>query len=339
MSRRTVVLAVALLLAGVAAFSVWRYLASVESQVKGDLEEVVVFRATTLIEPGITGAEAASSIEQAQALVRDVVFSGSTILCSGPVDREGSLDPTVCEANPGDLNALLASGITAGPISAGQVITADMFVAAASLDPNRLATDVPQGKMAVAVSPGEVGAVGGFLSPGDRVNVLATLTFSVEALKAILANPETRDLLLQGAILPGFLTSTATTEPPAEGEEIPTEATGDALAQYVMSLPDSVTFTRTILQNVPVLAVGGGTVSNPGTTDSTVAGGELSVVLEVLPAEAEMLEFARQNGVIGLSLLPAGEEYTELDLRGATIDDVTEFAERLVALLEAANAG
>ncbi|MDQ3782556.1 MAG: RcpC/CpaB family pilus assembly protein [Actinomycetota bacterium] len=344
MSRRTVVLAVALLLAGVAAFAVWRYLASVENQVRADLDEVVVYRATALIAAGTPGAEAASSIEPDQALVRDVVFAGSTILCAGPVDRDGAADAGICEGNPSDLNDLLSSGITAGPISAGQVITQDMFVAAASVDPNRLATDVPDGKVAVAVSPGEVGAVGGFLAPGDRVNVLATLTFSVETYKTILANPDTRDLLLQGAVLPDFLTGTIGAQPPAEDEETDpdtdtTDGPADPLAAYVASFPDSVTFTRTILQNIPVLAVGEGTVSDPQAASDTASDGELSVVLEVVPAEAEVLEFARQNGVIGLSLLPAGETNTELDLLGATIDDVTLFSDRLIALLEAANAG
>ncbi|MBA2336562.1 MAG: hypothetical protein H0V96_02185 [Acidimicrobiia bacterium] len=342
MSRRTVVLAVALLLAGVAAFAVWRYLASVENQVRADLDEVVVYRATALIAAGTPGTEAASSIQPYQALVRDVVFEGSTILCAGPVDRDTAADPAVCDANPFDLDDLLSSGITAGPISAGQVITEDMFVTADSVDPNRLATDVPTGKIAVAVSPGEVGAVGGFLSPGDHVNVLATLTFSVETFKEILANPATRQMLLQGAVPPGFLTGTSGAQPPTEEETTETDTTDvatDALAAWVASLPDSVTFTRTILQDIPVLAVGEGTVSNPQATDDTAADGELSVVLEVLPAEAEVLEFARQNGVIGLSLLPAGETYTDLDLQGATIDDVTLFSDRLVALLEDANAG
>ena len=63
MSRRTVVLTVALILAVVAAVAVWRYLASVEDQVRGDLDEVLVYKATSLIADGTAGTEAISAID------------------------------------------------------------------------------------------------------------------------------------------------------------------------------------------------------------------------------------------------------------------------------------
>lgn len=97
MSRRTVVATVALILAVVAAVAVWRYLSSVEDQVRGDLEEVLVYKATTLIADGTPGSEANSSIDTFPALVRDVVFEGSTIVCAGPVDPATAADPTVCD--------------------------------------------------------------------------------------------------------------------------------------------------------------------------------------------------------------------------------------------------
>jgi Flp pilus assembly protein CpaB len=341
MSRRTVVLTVALILAVVAAVAVWRYLSSVEDQVRGDLEEVLVYKATTLIADGTPGGEAISSIDTFPALVRDVVFEGSTIVCAGPVDPATAADPTVCDDNPGDINELLTSGVAAGPISEGQVITTDMFVEAGASDPDRLATDVPEGKMAVAMTPDEVGAVGQFVKPGDQVNVLATLTFGVESIKELLSNPETRDLVLEGAVLPDFLTNIQETETVDEEGNVVTEVSEDPLSQIAASLPDTVTFTRTILQNIPVLAVGTASLSNPqGVVDD--AGDPVtltSVVLEVLPNEAELLEFARRNGVLGLSLLPADGEYTELDLPGATIEDVTRFAERLITALENADGG
>lgn len=342
MSRRTVVLTVALVLAVVAAFAVWRYLSSVEDQVRGDIEEVLVYKATELISGGTPGVEAAASIEPAPALVGDVVFEGSTIVCAGPVDPAEAQDPTVCDENPGDIEALLESGASAGPISIGQVITTDMFVATGALDPNRLAATVPEGKMAVAMTPEEVGAVGQFVEPADRVNVLATLTFSVESLKQILSNPDTRDLLLQGAVLPDFLTQVQPDETGTEEGEVDTEAPVDALAAIAQSLPDSVTFTRTVLQNIPVLAVGSASVAaaEGGIVDDAADPSTItSVVLEVLPDEAELLEFARRNGQLGLSLLPADGEYRQLDLPGATIDDVTRFAERLITVLESADAG
>jgi Flp pilus assembly protein CpaB len=337
-----VVLTVALILAVVAAVAVWRYLSSVEDQVKGDIEEVLVYKATSLIADGTPGSEASSSIEAAPALVRDVVFEGSTIVCAGPVDPTTATDPTVCDDNPSDIDEVLTDGVAAGPISEGQVITTDMFVAAGASDPDRLAANVPEGKMAVAMSPEEVGAVGQFVAPADRVNVLATLTFSVESIRELLSNPETRDLLLQGAVIPEFLTNTEVIETTNEEGEVVTEVSPDALSQIAASLPDTVTFTRTILQNIPVLAVGSASVTNPqGLVDDVSSDPDTvtSVVLEVLPDEAELLEFARQNGVLGLSLLPADGEYTELELTGATMEDVTRFAERLITALENADGG
>ena len=103
MSRRTVVLSVALVLAVVAAVAVWRYLASVENQVRGDLEEVLVYQATALIADGTSGTEAISADRTFPALVRDVVFEGSTIVCAGPVDPATAADPTVCDENPSDI--------------------------------------------------------------------------------------------------------------------------------------------------------------------------------------------------------------------------------------------
>ena len=342
MSRRTVVLVVAFVLAGVAAFAVWRYLSSVENQVRGDLEEVVVYRATEFIPDGTSGAEASGSIAPDTALVQEVVFADSTILCAGPVDGETAADPTVCDQNPSDIDGLLAEGVAAGPISAGQLITEDSFVASDAVDPNRLAADVPEGKMAVIMGPAEVGAAGAFVAPGDHVNVLATMTFSVESIKEMLADPATRGLLLQGAVLPEFLTNVTSTETETETGETITEVSDDALAQIAASLPDQITFTRTILQDIPVLRVGSASVTNPeGEVDESTGAAvdDVAVVLEVLPNEAELLEFARQNGTLGMTLLPASGEYTELDLPGATMDDVTRFAERLITALENADAG
>ena len=81
MGRRTIVLVVALLLAGLSAFAVYNYLTSVEDQVK-------VFRATRLIPQGTPGNQAQSSLAVDNALKDNVVFEGSTILCTGPVNPE-----------------------------------------------------------------------------------------------------------------------------------------------------------------------------------------------------------------------------------------------------------
>ena len=58
MGKRTIVLVVALLLAAVSGFSVWRYLDTLEDKVRRDIDEVQVFRATEAITQGTSGTEA-----------------------------------------------------------------------------------------------------------------------------------------------------------------------------------------------------------------------------------------------------------------------------------------
>ena len=64
MGKRTIVLVVALLLAAVSAFSVWRYLDTLEDRVRRDINEVEVYRATQRIATGTSGAEAKDLIEE-----------------------------------------------------------------------------------------------------------------------------------------------------------------------------------------------------------------------------------------------------------------------------------
>lgn len=338
MSRRAVVLVVSLLLAGLAAFSVWRYLTDVEENVRADISEVVVFRATALIETGADGASARSLIEESTALAENVAFPGSTVLCTGPANREGAnVDFAVCDDNPSDLNALLNGAVAAGPISAGQLITSDMFVAPADLDLQTLSGTIPQGKVAIAVNPGDIGSVGGFIRPGDRVNVLATVNIDVGALNELLANPDTRDFVLNNIDLAGLFGATTQTQviQDEEGNPIVVEVPTDPLGQYAATLPDSVEFTQTILQDIHVLGYGPATLANPSALDGEEITGEEAVVLEVTPTEAEQIEFARQRATLSLSLLPADEDYTEFETRGVTGDDIFDFLDLLREQLEA----
>ena len=76
MGRRTIVLVIAIALAAVSAFAVWRYLTTVESDIRADITEVQVYRATELIEAKTTGEDAQPFIEGALALRENVVFEG-----------------------------------------------------------------------------------------------------------------------------------------------------------------------------------------------------------------------------------------------------------------------
>ena len=158
MGRRTIVLVVALVLAAVSAFAIFSYLGSVEDQVKGDIVEVQVFRAIQGIPGGTPGNQAAMRIDESTALAVNVVFEGSTILCTGPVNPEDSGE---CIDNPQNLGNVLNGKVSAGPISKGQLITTQMFIDPIELTSVSLSEHLQEGTVAIAMSTSAVASAGG----------------------------------------------------------------------------------------------------------------------------------------------------------------------------------
>ena len=328
MGRRTLVLIIAIVLAGVSAFAIWRYLTTIEDTVKADITEVTVYRATAFIDTGTEGTEASEFIEESTALRETVVFEESAILCLGPVERTEGEDPNEvgCPDNPRDLNALLDGKVAAGPISEGQLITSDQFVTPAELTAISLSESIPQGKVALSIRPTEVAAVGGFVRPGDRVNLVASASLSVTSFLEILKDPELRELVL----------GIAPTEPPPEPgveEEPPAEPGAeeeeqDTLTQFAETQAAQVDFTQTILQDVEVMAVGADTITSPLGTGLEPQGAQV-VVLELTPQQAEQVEFARQYTNVALMLLPADVPYTPFESKGVIVSDIFSLVDRL----------
>jgi hypothetical protein len=154
MGRRTIVLVVALLLAALSAFAVFNYLSSVEDDIRGDILEVKVFRATQGIPQGTPGAQVATAIEESTALKENIVFEGSAILCTGPVNAGDPAD--VCVNNPANLGDVLNGKVSAGPISAGQLITTQMFITPVELRSVSLSESLQEGTVAIALRPSDV---------------------------------------------------------------------------------------------------------------------------------------------------------------------------------------
>ena len=188
MGRRSLVLIIALALAAVSAFSVWQYLSNVEDEVRGDVQEVMVYRAMELIDTGTNVVEIEPLIEKSTALVESVVFEGSQIACDGPTETSNApLD--VCGRNPRLESILDPINVAAGPISAGQLITADMFIAPNLLSDVKLSESIPEGKVAISFRPNEENSVGGFVRPGDRVNLVASVAIDLTAVDSPLRRP------------------------------------------------------------------------------------------------------------------------------------------------------
>jgi Flp pilus assembly protein CpaB len=322
MGKRSLVLIIALALAAVSAFSVWQYLTTVEDEARAEVQEVVVYRATQLIETGTPVTEAEAFIEESTALRESVVFDGSTIVCDGPA--EGSDAPLdVCGPNPRRDSVLDPANVSAGPISAGQLITSDLFVLPSQLSDIKLSESIPQGKVAISFRPNEERSVGGFVRPGDRVNLIASVSIDLTANTALLEDPELRTLLL------GESTTTTTTTSVPPGTQGSTSEE-DVVSRLAQTLPGSIDFTQTVLQDVEVLAVGPDTRPSPLGTGLEPAGGQI-VVLEVTPEQAEKIEYASQYTTVALSLIPSGEDttYTPFESRGIIVDDLFTLIDRI----------
>jgi len=327
MGKRSIVLFVALGLAAVSAFAVWQYLAGVADEARKDIQEVEVYRATEFIDVGTDGELARPLIEPKTALLEAVVFEGSRILCTGAVVRDSSTDRTVCDNNPADLNALLDSKVAAGPISAGQLITADMFVSAAELNTVSLSEAIPENKVAISIRPDDDGVSGGYIRPGDRVNILASADVQMDQFLNVIKDPELRALIL-GPGDDGPTTPT-TTVVPGFGPQ----PEDDPLTALAETFPTSIKFTQTVLQDIEVLAVGPDNQLQGLGTGLTPQTGSI-IVLNVTPEQAEKIEFARNNTTVAMSLLPKDSPYTPFEARGVVVDDLFNLLDRIQEQLE-----
>jgi Flp pilus assembly protein CpaB len=322
MGRRTIVLVIALILAAVSGFAIWRYLSSVESEIRADISEVRVYRTTQFIEPGTTGEEARGFIEEDTALRENVVFPDSTVLCLGPAEQNAGGDPNVvgCPENPRDLDATLAGHLAAGPISARQVITTDQWVSPQEIADISLSESLEQGKVAIAFRPDEVAAVGGFIRPGDHINLMASASVPLNQFLAIVSDPDLRDLVLGNGAFGGATGDTANPE-------------GDPVAAFAQTFPGSMDFVQTFLQDVEVIAVGPDTLASRIPTGLTPQGAQI-IVLQVTPQQAELIEFAKSYATVSTMLLPSDVPYTPFDSSGVIVDDLFNLVDKIQQRLE-----
>jgi len=208
------------------------------------------------------------------------------------------------------LRTVLTGKVAAGPVSAGSILTESQWTTITS-DIIPLAEEIPSGKQAMTISVDNIRGVNGFVEPGDRVNMIITLDLGIELL------PDD----FSGVIV----------EPDTGGEG---EAPADEAQQTV------ITYTRFVLQGLPVMATGRDIrvdedapetvdVQDDTTTVTTPdgqavveeeTGNDTTFTLEVTPEQAERIAYAFENGSIWLTLVPG--DFVEVETSGVIIDNL-----------------
>ena len=283
-----------------------------------------MYRASEPIPARTAGADAQPLIEESTALRQYVVFDGSTILCIGAAGDNASKDPNEygCPKNPSDLASLLDGNVASGPIAAGQLISQDSFVDIADTE-TRLNESIAEGKVAISVLVDGQAASGGFIRPGDNVNILASAQVSPFDFITMVSNDELRDL---------FFTQLTEEDAAAIDDTVVVDDPNAPPANLLDALPTSYSITQTIMQEVRVIAVGADTIVAPLATGLEPVGGQI-IVFEVTPQQAELIEYASEYTSIALSLLPAEGTYVPYDAQPVVVDDIFGLLDRISAEL------
>jgi Flp pilus assembly protein CpaB len=157
----------------------------------------------------------------------------------------------------------------------------------------------------MTISTDAVRGINGFVEPGDRVNLIITVDIEFDQIPV--------DSPIFG--VPSGQTPGGEGQTPADQQQT-----------------ETITYTRYVLQGLPVLAVGRDIRPEEGetpaveVTPTTVAGEagaqpeapETIFTLEVSPEEAERLAYSFENGSVWLTLVPS--DFVKVDTQGVTIE-------------------
>ena len=308
MGRRAIVLLVALILAGLAAWAVWNFLQTVESEAKAGQDIATVFRAgPDGISEGAEGSILVSAYDSDARCKDENLDLGDATDCSVKKSTDQVEDvPADALDSEEKLRQVLNGRVAAGPISAGSILTAAQWTEV-TVDVIPLSEQIPSGKQAITISTGNVQGVNGFVEAGDRINMIITLDIEFDLIP----------VNFDGITLPD----------PDTGEESTSTETETVV----------VTYTRYVLQGLPVLATGRDirpdlqappTVDAPETTaegeeaaaEEEEQGNSTVFTLEVTPDQAERIVYAFENGSIWLTLVPT--DFVEIETDGVVIDNL-----------------
>ena len=148
--RRTVILIIAVAVAGVAAFATYAWLNGVQDRAYAKAKRVQVFVVKKDVPKGTAGE---------QALSNELVKSGSA-----PQEFRPATALT-------DINAIRGK-VALNDLSTGQIVVDGMFVEPRAATVS-FAQRIPPGQVAVTINVDTVHGVAGLIVPGDQVNIMA----------------------------------------------------------------------------------------------------------------------------------------------------------------------
>ncbi len=265
MGRRTLVLIVALLLAGIAAFAVWQFLSNVEQEKEAELELRLVYR--------VSGGTVAEGTEGSLVLSQERAVQSEEETRFLPANAIGSLE---------ELTATLTGRVAAGPISDNSILTTDQWVELTA-DIKPLAERIPEGKQAITIGVDNIQGVNGFIEAGDRINIIVTLTAPIEQ------------------IAEEVIASETLTE--EEIRALEEELEQGIISRFVMQgLPVLAVGSEIRVDEEADQTVTVTTVPVEGQEAQQVQTGVLT--LEVTPEEAERIVYTFSAGTVWLTLVP-----------------------------------
>ncbi|HSM44223.1 MAG TPA: RcpC/CpaB family pilus assembly protein [Acidimicrobiia bacterium] len=297
MGRRAIVLLVALILAGLAAWAVWNFMQNVREDAIAGQEQVTVFRA---------GPGGIAEGTEGNILISDFDNNG-TLIVEG-IDQIEDTPPDAIQSED-ELRSILGGQISAGPISEHAILTRAQWTEV-TVDVQPLAEQIASGNQAITISTSDIQGVNGFVEAGDRINMIITLDIEFDLIP------------IAGApVLPSPDDDTA-----AEPDE---ETVVVTYTRYVLQGLNVLAAGRDVrVEDDGDLT--GQIDAGPGTGTEGVAGAEgqpqepsgnsTVFTLEVTPDQAERIVYAFENGSIWLTLVP--EDFVEIETDGVTIDNL-----------------
>ncbi len=276
-SRKTLLLVVAIFVGIFSAVALLNYIRGIEDDIAAQKQSVDVYIAAQDIPVGTPAAEALLLFEVAQIPLE---LRPSTFL---PIDGEEQIA------------GLVAGGI----IAKNQVILASGQWVRPEIVRRSFVDQIPSGQVAITLQIGQISAVGGYLQPGDEVNLMVRhdsfcVTDETEENDETTVDGET-DATLDSAI-------------PTALEDVPIEelyCTYDQPARYVF-------------QRLEILAIGARQALAPGQADTGAIIPQGGAVTFAVPNEAAQLLASISESKMYLTLLP--EDYEAEPLRALTLD-------------------